>query len=415
MPARRRREAGPRRHLLVFEPAPEGHALEWLQHLVEHHRSLPDTELTIVCAAPLHEALAHDPAATRDSRCVVLALAADEQAACLHRSLVVAAFARWRTMRRYLRRTGADLGFFLSIDLLALPLALGLGVERPISGILFRPSVHYRAIDSGPAGKPTVKERLRELRKDVLYRLMLRSPHLGPLLSLDPYFPAYARGHYAGGDKVRGIPDPALPARAATHDTPDVTDFPPANRVGLLLFGHLTERKGPLVLLDALRLLPPPLRERVAILLAGRIDAALRPAIEERVAHLRALEHAPWIGLEDRRLDEAELALLVQRSAVVLAPYQRFVGSSGVLLWAARGGRPVLAQDYGLVGRLVREHRLGATTDSSRPDSVARTIERMVTEGPHRFIDRDAAARFVTERTPGRFAAAVFATLSVDS
>jgi hypothetical protein len=65
----------------------------------------------------------------------------------------------------------------------------------------------------------------------------------------------------------------------------------------------------------------------------------------------------------------------------------RFVGSSGILLWAARAGRPVLEQDFRLIGRLTRDHRLGTVADSSGPVRLADEIERMVVCGPRTFID----------------------------
>jgi len=40
--------------------------------------------------------------------------------------------------------------------------------------------------------------------------------------------------------------------------------------IAFLLFGYLTERKGPLMVLDALRLLPQRIAARVAVLFAGR-------------------------------------------------------------------------------------------------------------------------------------------------
>ena len=119
-----------------------------------------------------------------------------------------------------------------------------------------------------------------------------------------------------------------------------------------------------------------------------------------------------WLRIEDRWLDRAELAVLVERSDVVLAPYQRFVGSSGVLMWAARAGRPVLAQEYGLVGRLTRDHRLGAVADSSDPAHLAREIERMIVHGPQNFIDVPSAAAFAFSCTPYRFASTLLSSLS---
>jgi glycosyltransferase involved in cell wall biosynthesis len=181
----------------------------------------------------------------------------------------------------------------------------------------------------------------------------------------------------------------------------------PAGRIGFLLFGYLAERKGPLVVLDALRQLAPDVAARTAVLFAGKVDPALRPALEQRRAALEREQPGLWLRIDDRRLESGELAAVVRQSDVVLAPYQRFVGSSGVLLWAALNGRPVLAQDYGLVGRLTREHRLGLSVDAGAPAEVAREIARMVSDGPTRFFDPQAAERFALAQTPERFAALV--------
>jgi glycosyltransferase involved in cell wall biosynthesis len=281
---------------------------------------------------------------------------------------------------------------------------------KPLAGILFRPSVHYGALGSY---RPSPGERLRDLRKDLLYRMMLRNPTVSAVLSLDPFFPAHAVSHYSHGKKVQAVPDPAQSVIEAV-DRSEVVDFVPPGRTGLLLFGYLTERKGPLMVLDALRLLPAHIAARVAVLLAGRIDPAIRDGIDARCRVLARDRPELWLRVEDRRLDGSELAALVARSDIVLAPYQRFVGSSGVLLWAARAGRPVLAQEFGLVGRLTRDHRLGVAADSSDPARLAGEIERMVVRGPQTFIDQSSAAIFASSRTPQRFASTVLAS-AIDS
>jgi glycosyltransferase involved in cell wall biosynthesis len=194
--------------------------------------------------------------------------------------------------------------------------------------------------------------------------------------------------------------------------TAPALDFVPSGRVGFLLFGYLTERKGPLTVLDALRLLPTHISKRVAVLLAGRIDPTIRSAIKERCSALARERPELWLRIEDRWLSRAELEFLVARSDVVLAPYRKFVGSSGVLMWAARAGRPVLAQEYGLVGRLTRDHRLGAVADSSDPTRLAREIERMIEYGPQNFIDVSSAATFAFSCTPYRFASTLLSSLN---
>jgi glycosyltransferase involved in cell wall biosynthesis len=386
------------RRILIFEPDAEGHSLEWLEHLALFASRSRDMALELVVAEPLARALS--PYA--GPRVHVVSLGTREQKLCTMRPLTLAAFARWWTMRKHLARSGADHGFFLGLDLLALPLAIGLGAaNRGLSGILFRPSVHYG--DIGPYA-PSRGERLRDLRKALLYRAMLRNPALERVLSLDPFFPTHARAHYPGGDKVQPLPDPAHPRIDQTAACPTQL---PAGRVGFLLFGYLAERKGPLVMLDALRLLPADVAERVAVLFAGRVDPELRPELERRAADVMVLRPELWLHIDDRRLDGGELTALVRQSDVVLAPYQRFVGSSGVLLWAALNGRPVLAQEYGLVGRLTRDHRLGVSVDASDPAALARAIAHLVIKGPDACFDSRAARRFAAAQTPDRFASLV--------
>lgn len=392
--------------ILVFEPDVEGHSQEWLQHLVDFVAANAQTAAIAVLAPPaLCATLSRAMPIVADGRIRFIAMTPREVKLCGHRSLSLAAFARWWVMRRYLRRSGADMGFFLCLDLLSLPLAFGLGTHgKPLAGILFRPSVHYAALGDY---RPGLGERLRDLRKDLLYRLMLRNPAVASILSLDPFFPSHAADHYRHGSKVHALPDPAHPAADTTQIT--TTSVVPTDRVAFLLFGYLTERKGPLMVLDALRLLPQHIAARVAVLFAGRVDPAIRDAIESRREALAREQPDLWLRIDDRRLDQAELDGLVTQSAVILAPYQRFVGSSGVLLWAARAGRPVLAQSFGLVGRLTREHRLGRVADSSDPAKLAAEIQRMVEGGPQSFIDLSSAADFAASRTPQRFASRVLA------
>lgn len=395
------------RRLLVFEPDAEGHSQEWLQHLIEFasaDRSRP--AVSVVAPRTLCDALARSLPADVMGRVELRPLSAGELRWCTDRRLSLAALARWWSMRRHLRQSGADAGFFLSLDLLALPLALGLGAGgKTLSGILFRPSVHYAGFDGH---RTRGREQLRDLRKHLFYRLMLRNRALTRVLSLDPFFPAYAARRYANGSKVEYLPDPAHPPAAALPAGND-NGFKANGRLTFLLFGYLTERKGPMVVLEALQRLAPAVASKIEVILAGRVDPALRSRLDEHCRRLATDQPQLKLRIEDRRLDQAELEGLVRQSNVVLAPYQRFVGSSGVLLWAARAGKPVLAQAYGLVGRLTQEHHLGLTVDSSDPAAVAIAITQMAQRGPSSFFDPQAAQAFAASQTPQRFAAAVLA------
>ncbi len=401
------------RRLVVLEPDVEGHPREWLQHLISFTAAMGSGYIVWLVVAPeVCRDLAAELATQSTARVRLLSLTETERKLCTHRWLAVSGFARWWTMRRYLRLLSADAGHFLSIDHVSLPLALGFrAAGRRLGGILFRPSVHYPALGYR---RTRWREWLRDARKALLYQLMLLNDAVCVVLTLDPYFPSYAADRYINGKKVRAVPDPAHPAVNGTSEEAHLAELPPRERMVFLLFGYLTERKGVLALLHALRELPADIGARVAIVLAGKIEPALRAEVADLCRRITIEQPELWLHLEDRRVSGGELDALVRRSDVVLAPYQRFVGSSGVLLWAARLGKPILTQEFGLLGRLVKDYQLGLAADCGNPAALAAAIRMFVLNGAQAFINRPAATDFANSRTPQRFAEMVFETLLQD-
>jgi colanic acid biosynthesis glycosyl transferase WcaI len=401
---------GHRRDLLVLEPDGDGHAEEWLRHLLVHLGHQREVErIWLAIPGNLRDRLTEQLPAHLRHRIGLLALTPTELRYCTHRRLAISGMARWWVMRRYLIRTGAEIGYFLALDHLSLPLGLGLGAGgRRLSGILFRPSVHYHEIGDY---RPGLGEKLRDWRKALLYRGLLRNPAVDAVLTLDPFFADFAAEHYAGGHKVAPVPDPAFPVAAIpANDDRTLYDVPP-NRYVLLLFGALTERKGVLHLLEALRRLPPAAARKTAVIIAGRVAADISDRFATLEAAVRREQPDLWLNIENRWLSSAEIAAWVQRCDVVLAPYQRFVGSSGVLLWAAHAGKPLLTQDYGLLGRLVRDHGLGIAVDTGNASDLAAAITGIIDQSPQTLLDAHAAAAFVSQRTPETFASHIYASL----
>jgi glycosyltransferase involved in cell wall biosynthesis len=389
-----------RNHLLVFEPDARGHSEEWLSHLLRYLPAMCAVDALSLAVAP-ELARRLQPVVSACTLPALRVISLDERtlALCNSPRLVVSGFARWWTVRRLARETNADTALFLALDHLSLPLGLQLGARTcRLSGILFRPSVHYGNL--GPYA-PTLAERLRDLRKEILYRLMLRNGSVASVLSLDPFFPAYAFERYPKGDKVHSLADPFHAASGATQQSTPSSAQP--TRTGFVLFGELTERKGLLVLLEALALLEPDVASRISVTIAGRIDPSLKPRAQALA--IEAARQAPHLMLriEDRRLSDAELDSLVRDCDVVLAPYQRFVGSSGVLIWAATHRKPVLTQNYGLLGHLVHRYQLGHTLDTRDPALLARGLTAIATRPKIAACDPSGTVAFLSGKTPQVF------------
>jgi len=90
-----------KREILVFEPDVEGHSQEWLQHLVDFVAAHDQAASIAVLAPPaLCATLSRSLPTVADGRVRFIAMTPGEVKRCGHRSLSLAAFARWWVMRR---------------------------------------------------------------------------------------------------------------------------------------------------------------------------------------------------------------------------------------------------------------------------------------------------------------------------
>lgn len=391
------------RRLIIFEADSRGHAREWLRHiLAAAERQGVRNRITLLIARDLAEALSAPLTGGAD----IVPLSQSEERLCNTGSAFQRGLAKWMIVRRHVKRLSADSVFFLGIDHILAPLALGRGMpgEIPVSGILFRPTAHYGAFANA---KPGTKERLKQRIKWNFLLRALHNPALSTLLSLDPYFPPYAHQDLPGGGKVVRIDDPAPVQLGPVTDTPQVTR---SGKTALLLFGEITERKGALQLIEALKRIPSKRLRDMEVTIAGRIEPLIEKPFYQALRELEWGRPETHVRVEDRWISDTELASLLTKTDIVLAPYQRFVGSSGVLIRAAQYRKPVICQDFGLLGQFVRDFGLGLATDTCDPAKLAQALELAVSD---RLLGAAGAARFqdfLKGRDPDHFGDQVLET-----
>jgi glycosyltransferase involved in cell wall biosynthesis len=185
------------------------------------------------------------------------------------------------------------------------------------------------------------------------------------------------------------------PDQAAVTQLQQTLGLAPARKI-FLLFGALDQRKGIYPLLNALRQLPPAQQTQITLLVVGSMADTERAALLAALAEFQR-HSAVQLVVQDHFIPDEAIPHYFALADVVLALYQHHVGSSGVLLWAAAGGKAVLASDYGLLGELVRRHQLGYLVDSTQPAAIAKGLAALLTGEPNRLIDRAKATRFVQE------------------
>jgi glycosyltransferase involved in cell wall biosynthesis len=213
----------------------------------------------------------------------------------------------------------------------------------------------------------------------------------------------------------RVVPDPVpLPRELLLSAFPEAVVSTQSKRTKFLLFGSLGKRKGLGRLLEALHDLTQSEREKIHLVLAGEIREATN---EERLRLIQLIESAkqlPGLLLEhlDRYLTEEELIEQLNACEVVLAPYANHIGVSGVILWAAAAGKPIVTQESGWVGHVAREGNLGLTCDTSSPRAVA---EALIVAAQPETLKRFEPARlrkFALGHSSGDFYEAIVARLA---
>jgi glycosyltransferase involved in cell wall biosynthesis len=366
--------------LVLFDMAVGGHHGTYIWHLVKHwHQTSVPITLNIVVSPQFLEQHAEvvdliyqsDPAAIN-----LLPISSQEfESIQSQSSIIKRAFTEWKIFCQYARQLKADQCMLMQFDHLQLPIVLGERAPCAIAGIYFRPTFHYVQFANYTS---TWKDAIRRWRQKLLLTLALRSGQVNTLFSLDPFAPD-AIAKLASDVKVTHLSDPVVPhplepVRCNQLKTQLKIE---SDRQIFLLFGKLAPRKGTYQLLEAIRHLPQELSQTLCLLLVGQIPLSEKTKLTTFISEI-SVQTSAQILIHDDFVPESDMPLYFQLSNVVLAPYQRHVGMSGILLQAAAAQKPVLASNYGLMGELVQRYQLGLAINSEHPPAIAQAMTELL-------------------------------------
>lgn len=400
------------RKLMLFDLSIRGHHPGYIQHLVRYwcDKELPGRLDIVVSPKFMQE---HSDVVSLSPSCNqrnvnFIAIAPEEEAVLRARKNSINRtfrdFQEWHLFCKYANSLEATQCLIMYFDTCQLPLAFdAMRPNCPFSGIYFRPTFHYNEFANYV---PAWKERTQQWREKLVLSRVLNHPQLQTLFCLDPFAVKHIDKPQ---NRVRSVhlPDPVqtysnikfpiekLREKLGIH----------SDRQVFLLFGALTERKGVHQLLEAILTLSPTLCQKLCLLLVGesRIEASLKSKIAE-LCQSRSIQ---IIGRYEF-IPEQDVQAYFQLADVVLAPYQRHVGMSGILLLAAAAQKPVLSSNYGLMGEIVQRYNLGLTVDSTVPSEIAKGLTRFLLESPEEWCDRTKMKSFAEQNSAERFASVIF-------
>lgn len=366
------------RRVLLIEPHAEGHHAVYLAWMVE---ALLEAgyEITVQTTSKAAKHPGFDAVSKMPAQILPMAEQRSIPGLTVEKGLmplIKREFGYWRLFHSWYKEFEASSGVpdivflpYLDYCLYAIGIFGSPFDQTQWGGVAMRPSFHYATM-----GVVTPKPALSSV-KHTLFARALRCKNLRLLFTVDEPLLEYSRKRRLGIKKIEFLPEPAdfvsFPTRESAREHLGL----PSEKLSILVYGAVTMRKGIDRLLDAA--LDPEFPKRVTVIVAGRPDEEVRRYLQR--TEIQALARASRLILIDRFIAPEEEGVLFSAADAVWLGYVNHYNASGVLVQAARAGRPVIACRDGVLGWQANRHKMGWIIDVARKNDILRAVHSLVT------------------------------------
>lgn len=196
-------------------------------------------------------------------------------------------------------------------------------------------------------------------------------------------------------NKYTFIVDPYVPINAKEVDV-NFLNIIPKNKI-YFHFGSLSERKGTLEILKAIKLVKPSIQKESTFIFAGKVKKEISEDFYRLISEIKQTNSSQIIII-DRFCEYSLIAELCKKSDILLMPYKVVSQSSGVIGYAAQYNTPVLAPAKGLIGKLVKKYKLGYVIPEVNSYSIAEFINKrdiLVKQIPSNYLKENNVDNFI--------------------
>jgi glycosyltransferase involved in cell wall biosynthesis len=404
------------RRILLFDLALGGHHGNYIKYLIDYwYQNNLDGNLDIVVMPEflqIHTEVTETISKYQHPKIQLIPINQAEAQALNSRKSGFSRLSRnlqeWQLFCQYALKLQTTDSLIMYLDTCEIPLALGKSSPCPFSGIYFRPTFHYPQFANY---KSTRKEKLQQIREKITLSRILKHPQLKNLFCLDPFAVKHIK-EFSTKANIVYLPDPIAIKEFNKYNQEILQQSLgiEQNRKIFLLFGALDGRKGIYQLIDAIYQLPDYLCQKLCLLLVGGTNPNEQANIK---LQLQPLCQSKPIQIIERYefIPESAVFAYFQLADVILAPYQKHVGMSGILLLAASADKPVLSSNYGLMGEMVRKYQLGLSIDSTNTQEIAQGLIRCLTESSSQFGDFTKMQTFAKQNSSEKYASTIWQNL----
>ena len=357
------------KNILIFEPDASGHHSGYLYHLISNFLQNDYSYKLIVLVSPdFFEKHALILQKTLSPRVEWVKISQIEFAEWQKpKSVFKRSTFEWELFCRYAKEFNAILGFFMYIDYLQLAVLSKSSPPCPVSGILFRPTLVNYSTNS-------LKDKLNYWRKNITLKYFVKSKSVDSLFSLDPFARDFIEENWHT-NKVKHLPDPVqvYPSTQAEFQMKKTLGIE-ENRKVFLIFGYLDSRKGILEVMETIGNISREKSQKGCLLIVGLWEENERILFDSILPKIQQLSDFQII-VKNTYIKEEEIQEYFKVADYALALYHKHFGMSGIMVWAAAAQKPIIAYNFGLMGRIVSENELGITINNDLKEKFEMLLE----------------------------------------
>ncbi len=401
------------RRIMLFDMSCGGHHAAYIQHLISYwgEYNLPEYIDIVVTPKFLeqHQDVVELATIYGSDQLRFVPITAKEEAELGPWSTFmrrkVRALREWSLMSRYAKTLGTTECLLMYFDTFQFSAVLRRKLPCPFSGLYFRPRFHYGDFEPGTL---SWKDHLRHWQERLHISLALRHPQFKTLFCLDEFAVKHLN-QFSSNAQLVYLPDPVQTysdSESKAKSLKENLGIEP-DRLVCLVFGVIDSRKGIHQILEAVAMLPPHLCQKLCLLLVGPISSVDKTWVEVQITKLSQFQLVQ-IVTHDQFVIDSEIQPYFHIADVVVATYQRHVGTSSILIRAATAQKPVLCCDYGLMGEWTRHYKLGLTVNSASTSEIANGLIQFLQESPEKFFNTSKARDFAQQNSAEKYAETIF-------
>lgn len=208
---------------------------------------------------------------------------------------------------------------------------------------------------------------VNKLMEIVKYKIIVSSNIINSVFILNDNSAVAKLNRLYRTKKFKFLVDPYNETNYQPKDIRSDLSIKPEQKI-FLHFGGLSRRKGTLIILEAIKLIPKNRQNEFVFIFAGLIYDGIKSEFYNLVEEVKGKVR---VIVFDEFCTNELLCDLCYTCDSVLIPYCGIAQSSGALGYAAWNEKPVLGPSLGLLGKLIRKNKLGESITNLSPQLIA--------------------------------------------